>query len=68
MRKVIEITEEFLSIHAVKRFWANAKKTNTCWLWTGYKTNGYGRMMVNKKSILSTRLSHFFTLFRQIHK
>lgn len=37
-------------------FWAKADKTDTCWLWTGYRNkDGYGEY---KSDFLTTRLAH----------
>ena len=30
------------------RFWGKVKKTQTCWLWTGSKNNGYGYFRAGK--------------------
>lgn len=39
-------------------FWDRVQKTDSCWLWTGYKDkNGYGRLTVNQESKLAHRLS-----------
>lgn len=32
------------------RFWAKVEKTATCWLWTGAKYGGYGRLNPGKHS------------------
>lgn len=29
-----------------ERFWAKVRKTDTCWVWTGAKRNGYGHFFV----------------------
>ena len=37
-------------------FWRNVQKTDTCWLWTGYRnSDGYGEY---KSDYLTTRLVH----------
>jgi len=33
------------------RFWAKVEKTDTCWNWTGCKTNGYGRFKLSTGNI-----------------
>lgn len=33
-----------------ERFWAKVNKTGDCWLWTGWRTNGYGRFTTNGKN------------------
>lgn len=39
------------------RFWTKVEKTETCWLWTGGKTDGYGRISVNGDMQLAHRLT-----------
>lgn len=31
----------------VERFWQQVQKTDTCWIWTGSNTRGYGVMAMN---------------------
>ena len=38
-----------------ERFWAFVDKTDTCWLWTGYKLVGYGRFNVDVSRKAKTR-------------
>lgn len=34
------------------RFWADVKKTDSCWLWVGYSSNGrYGTLSVERKRL-----------------
>jgi hypothetical protein len=41
-----------------ERFWAQVDKTETCWIWSGYKsTNGYGRARHNGKQVQAHRVS-----------
>lgn len=41
------------------RFWRNVNKTETCWLWTGYKgADGYGRIYVAPKVCRAPRVSY----------
>lgn len=45
-----------------ERFWAKVKKTDTCWLWTGAKSAGYGkvrRVFLRDENILT----HHYTWF-----
>jgi hypothetical protein len=46
----------------VPRFWAHVEKTETCWLWTGYRNNkGYGQVNLGSgtgKLTLAHRLSY----------
>lgn len=47
----------------LERFWNNISKTDTCWLWIGYKMNkGYGFFSMDNRPYLSHRISY------QIHK
>jgi Autographiviridae endonuclease len=39
----------------VKRFWSKVEKTNTCWLWTGSKTWGYGKIEVAGETVRAHR-------------
>lgn len=39
----------------MEQFWAKVDKTATCWLYTGYLTKGYGRVMVNSKRYMIHR-------------
>lgn len=36
------------NISPVERFFMFVKKTDTCWLWTGYLSDGYGRIHVKR--------------------
>lgn len=48
-------------IDPVERFWKYVKKTDVCWEWVGAKrTNGYGTLQVNGKSVLAHRFSYAF--------
>lgn len=40
------------------RFWSKVQKTDTCWLWTGAKTNGYGYFSVNGKGFRAHRVAY----------
>lgn len=45
---------------AKERFWANVEKTDTCWLWVGYKCKaGYGEIEVNGTTWRASRYSWF---------
>lgn len=45
-----------------KRFWDKVEKTNTCWVWTGAKTDrGYGCFQFKKKTYSVHRLSFFLS-------
>ena len=41
----------------MKRFWDKVQKTTGCWVWTGTKTGGYGRIKIAGSTVLSHRLS-----------
>lgn len=40
------------------RFWEKVDKTETCWLWTGCLTDGYGHFSIGDERILAHRLSY----------
>ncbi len=40
-----------------RRFWANVNKTETCWLWAGSLTKGYGTLGVNGQCVRAHRYS-----------
>ena len=44
------------------RFWAKVNKTETCWLWTGWKSEGYGRFFIGSRTDGTCRdiLAHRF--------
>ena len=44
------------------RFWAKVEKTETCWLWTGARSSGYGRFRVGGRIIYAHRWS-----YEQVH-
>jgi hypothetical protein len=37
------------------RFWAKVQKTDSCWLWTGCKSRGYGRFRSRGNKVTSQR-------------
>lgn len=42
-----------------ERFWSKVNKTDTCWEWTGCKSNGYGLFSpIGGKSIVAHRISY----------
>jgi HNH endonuclease len=42
-----------------KRFWTQVERTETCWLWRGYRNaNGYGMIGLSSKNMLAHRLSY----------
>jgi hypothetical protein len=51
--KIINMRQKTLE----QEFWNKVKKTSTCWLWTGSKSNGYGRF----KSEPAQRAAYRFT-------
>ena len=38
-----------MAISPEDRFWAKVDKSDSCWLWTGSKANGYGQFWPSKK-------------------
>lgn len=42
----------------LERLWKYVQKTETCWLWTGGKTQGYGALSVHGGPIAAHRLSY----------
>ena len=43
---------------SVDRFWSKVKKTNDCWVWTGFiDVNGYGKFSYFSKTIFAHRFS-----------
>jgi len=47
------------TINKEGRFWAKIRKTDTCWIWLGYKTElGYGRYWYGKKQVMVHRLAY----------
>ena len=43
----------------IMRFWDKVEKTDSCWLWTGCKQDGYGRQTINGKQYIATRISYW---------
>ena len=42
-----------------ERFWAKVKKTDTCWLWTAYRSRGgYGQFRLNGKTVKAHRFAY----------
>ena len=46
-----------LTERAVNRFWSNVRKTDSCWLWEGYRNYGYGVFSVNRRLMRAHRVS-----------
>ena len=45
--------------NATSRFWNKVRKTDTCWLWSGYiKNSGYAQFTVNSKNVYVHRFSY----------
>lgn len=40
-------------IPLTERFWAKVEKTDTCWLWKGHLSNGYGRFRISTNGIFT---------------
>lgn len=46
-------------METIDRFLRMVNKTNSCWIWTGYKNpKGYGKMTVNYKPLMAHRWSY----------
>lgn len=43
------------------RFWAKVNKTEGCWLWTGARSNGYGRFSLHSRLDLAHRVAWLLT-------
>lgn len=44
------------------RFWARVKKTDSCWIWTGYvRKDGYGYVGMGKKQYVAHRVAYEIT-------
>jgi HNH endonuclease len=44
-----------MKISTLERFEKKVDKTNSCWIWTASKTNGYGDFRINKKKVKAHR-------------
>lgn len=42
----------------IDRFWSKVNKTEMCWLWTGNRSQGYGKLSVLGESIRAHRYSY----------
>jgi hypothetical protein len=40
-----------------ERFWSKVVKTESCWLWTGFTSKGYGKFFTANKSVRAHRWS-----------
>lgn len=40
------------------RFLAKVEKTETCWLWTGFRRRGYGIFRLNERSLQAHRVAY----------
>lgn len=43
---------------AADRFWAKVEVTEDCWVWGGYLTDGYGKMMWNRRQGQAHRFAY----------
>ena len=42
--------ERLVVLNVNERFWSKVKKTDSCWIWTGYRDkDGYGRFGIDEK-------------------
>jgi len=46
-----------LTPRETRNFWAKVQRSDACWVWTGYKQSGYGRLFFRYKPMLAHRLS-----------
>lgn len=46
-----------LNSRQLNNFWAKVSKTDSCWLWTGRKLNGYGKVNINSNVYNAHRVS-----------
>ena len=44
---------------STSRFWSYVQKTESCWIWSGYKKRGYGALKIDGKFIAAHRLSFY---------
>ena len=52
-----------LNSKQISNFWKKVIKTDSCWLWSGYKLEGgYGRVNINGKTFLAHRISMLLTI------
>lgn len=47
-----------LTVLQQMRFWDRVEKTDTCWLWTGSRCQGYGFMGINYSMFYTHRISY----------
>ena len=48
----------YAKVSAVDRFWAKVNKTDSCWLWTGSTSRGYGQFRVGNKVVPAHRWAY----------
>lgn len=63
----MKTTMEALPKGVVARFWASVCKGPDCWIWTGYKRNGYGSLWLDGRNEYAHRLS-FLIHFGAVRK
>lgn len=44
-----------------QRFWPRVRKTETCWLWDGSTSRGYGYLSVDGRMRIAHHVSYFLT-------
>lgn len=53
-------TDDPIRLTLEDRFWSQVQKTDSCWLWIGWRNAfGYGRLYDGKKPVIAHRLSFF---------
>ena len=55
-KQLKNLTHRFPQIDLKTRFWAKVKKGDGCWEWQAQNVNGYGRIRINGKLVLSHRV------------
>lgn len=53
-KRVVETAEQ---LTPAERFWAHVEKTDTCWVWAGFKLKGYGRLSFLGQHVYAHRLA-----------
>ena len=54
MRSGLRVPDSLLAV----RFWAKVNKTDSCWLWTGAITGGYGSFWIGTGTVRAHRFSY----------
>ena len=57
-KRCAECYHEFRYLSPVDKFWKYVEKTESCWLWIGAKTRGYGAFTVMGKTYAAHKFSY----------